>query len=202
MPYIDENHLVDLHRTIETKELQEQRLLSELKKQRIEKDILSRSRNFLRFISVCLFVLLLLGIIFYFVKPSVFINERFLESQNKILINKSEWNRFENEISHLNQQLLEEPIAASGNATTLKDTSLIYAVQVAAFEDRGISLYSNDLKNINQYKDKPFNKYALGNFTNLEDANSFRREMVALGFKDVFVASYKDGKRIKIEEAY
>ncbi len=202
MPYIDENHLVDLHRTIETKELQEQRLLSELKKQRIEKDVLSRSRNLLRFISACLFVLLLLGMILYFVKPSIFVNERFLESQNKILINKSEWNRFENEISHLNQQLLEQPIPASGSATILKDTSLIYAVQVAAFEDRGISLYSNDLKNINQYKDKPFNKYALGNFTNLEDANSFRREMVALGFKDVFVASYKDGKRIKIEEAY
>lgn len=202
MPYIDENHLVDLHRTIETKELQEQRLLRELKKQRIEKDVLSRSRNILRLVSVCLLGLLLLGIVLYFVKPSVFINERLLESKNKMLIEKSEWNQFENEISHLNQRLLEQPFPSLDNTAVLKDTALIYAVQVAAFEDRGISLYSNDLKNINQYKDKAFNKYALGNFTNLEDANSFRREMVSLGFKDVFVASYKDGKRVKIEEAF
>lgn len=202
MPYIDENHLVDLHKTIESKELQEQKLLSELKKQRVEKEKLNRSRNFLRFVSLGLFVVLTLGIALYFLKPSVYINERMLETHNKKLIEKGELNRFENEISLLNQKLLKQPLNSPDTKVTLIDTSLIYAVQVAAFEDKGISLYSNELKNISQYKDKPFNKYAIGNFTNLEDANLFRKEMVALGFKDVFVASYKNGKRIKIEEAF
>lgn len=202
MPYIDENHLVDLHKTIESKELQEQKLLSELKKQRVEKEKLNRSRNFLRFVSLGLFVVLILGIALYFLKPSVYINEHMLETHNKMLIEKGELNRFENEISLLNQKLLTQPLSSPGANVALIDTSLIYAVQVAAFEDKGISLYSNELKNISQYKDKSFNKYAIGNFTNLEDANLFRKEMVALGFKDVFVASYKNGKRIKIEEAF
>lgn|SRR5690606_26760538 len=202
MPYIDENHLVSLHKTIEAKEIQEQRLLSELKKQRVEKDKLYRSRNFLRLLSVCLFGLLVLGISLYFIKPSLFLNEHLLESRNKMLIEKSQWDSFENEIIGLNQKLSNQLQKIPSSVTALKDTMLIYAVQVAAFEDKGISLYSSELKNINQYKDKPFNKYALGNFTNLEDANLFRKEMVALGFKDVFVASYKNGKRIKIEEAF
>jgi len=202
MPYIDENHLVSLHKTIEAKEIQEQRLLSELKKQRVEKDKLYRSRNFLRLLSVCLFGLLVLGISLYFIKPSLFLNEHLLESRNKMLIEKSQWDSFENEIIGLNQKLSNQLQKIPSSVTALKDTMLIYAVQVAAFEDKGISLYSSELKNINQYKDKPFNKYALGNFTNLEDANLFRKEMVALGFEDVFVASYKNGKRIKIEEAF
>src|SRR5690606_13689986 len=192
MTYIDENHLVSLHKTIEVKEIQEQRLLNELKKQRVEKDKLYRSRNFLRLVSVCLFVVLVLGIALYFIKPSVYINERFLESKNKMLIEKSEWNSFENDIVNLNQKLHNLSLKSKNSAEALIDTMLVYAVQVAAFEDKGISLYSSELKNINQYKDKPFNKYALGNFTNLEDANLFRKEMVALGFKDVFVASYKN----------
>lgn len=202
MPYIDENHLVNLHKTIENKELQEQKLLNELKKQRVEQDKLYRSRNVLRVVSLGLFVVLVLGIVLYFLKPTVYINERHLESQNKLIIEKGELNHFENKISTLNQQLLKQPIHSSNTGVALIDTALIYAVQVAAFEHKGISLYSNELRNIKTYKDKPFNKYALGNFTNLNDANMFRREMVALGFKDVFVASYKNGKRIKIEEAF
>ena len=202
MPYIDENHLVCLHRTIETKEIQEQRLLNELKKQRIEKDKLYRSRNILRFVSICLVVILALGVALYFIKPSFFINERLLESQNKMLIKKSDLDKYEDSIVLLNQKPDSQPLNSPNSIVAFNDTTLIYAVQVAAFEAKEISLYSNDLNNINHYKDKKFNKYALGNFSNLEDANIFRKEMVALGFKDVFVASYKNGKRIKIEEAF
>lgn len=202
MPYIDENHLVSLHKTIETKEIQEQRLLKELKKQRVEKDKLYRSRNILRFVSICLLVVLVLGVALYFIKPSFYINERVLESQNKMLIEKSELDRYKNTIALLKQQSDHSSQISPNPEVTLTDTTLTYAVQVAAFEHKEISLYSSDLKNINHYKDKNFNKYALGNFTNLEDANLFRKEMVALGFKDVFVASYKNGKRIKIEEAF
>src|SRR5690606_19406060 len=169
MPYIDENHLVSLHKTIETKEIQEQRLLNELKKQRVEKDKLYRSRNFLRFVSLCLFLVLVLGVALYFIKPSIYINERHLESQNKMLIEKSKLDSFENEIILLNQKLRKQPHNPASSVVALRDTSLIYAVQVAAFEDKEIPLYSSELQNINQYKDKPFNKYALGNFTNLKD---------------------------------
>lgn len=202
MPYIDENHLVNLHKTIESKEIQEQKLLNELKKQRVEKQKLYRSRNILRFVAIGLFAILFIGVALYFLKPSLYVNERMLETHNKMLIEKGELNQFEKQISLLNQRLDKQPVDMEGDNISLLDTMLIYAVQIAAFEDKGISLYSNELKNISQYKDKPFNKYAIGNFTSLEDANLFRKEMVALGFKDVFVASYKNGKRIKIEEAF
>jgi hypothetical protein len=36
----------------------------------------------------------------------------------------------------------------------------------------------------------------------LEEARSFRYQLVKMGFEDAFVASYQDGKRIKIEDPY
>jgi len=30
----------------------------------------------------------------------------------------------------------------------------------------------------------------------------FRQQLVKMGFKDAFVASYKDGKRLKIEDPF
>lgn len=50
-------------------------------------------------------------------------------------------------------------------------------------------------------KANPFYAYSVGNFETLEEAQKFRQELVAMGFNDAFVASYRDGKRIAIEDA-
>ena len=35
-----------------------------------------------------------------------------------------------------------------------------------------------------------------------DEAQLFRKQLVNMGFKDAFVASYQDGKRVKIEDPY
>ncbi len=89
----------------------------------------------------------------------------------------------------------------SGSAGSLED-KLIYAVQIGAFEDKDLSMYSENFVNFKEIKSGNFNKYALGNFETLNEAKRFRRELVSLGFRNAFIASYQNGNRIKIEEAW
>ncbi|WP_417443830.1 SPOR domain-containing protein [Joostella sp.] len=203
MPYIDENHLVGLHKTIESKEISEARLLRELQKYRTEKEQISKRKNIFKWTSLSLVLVLMIGVALYFVKPSVFVNDDYLQSENKLLIDKSELLNYEDQVSLLRTEI-ESLSSEEMEDIDLVDlnSKVIYAVQIAALENRDLSLYSEDLENINQYKEKAFNKYSLGNFTSLDDAKSFRKELVALGFQDAFVASYKGGKRLKIEEAF
>jgi len=99
----------------------------------------------------------------------------------------------------VNQELeAEDP---KENAGSLND-ELVYAVQIGAFEKKNLSMYSEKFVNFREIKSGEFNKYALGNFATLKEAKKFRRELVKLGFRKAFIASYKDGKRLKIEEAW
>ncbi len=76
----------------------------------------------------------------------------------------------------------------------------VFAVQVGAFENKKLSLYSKNFVNFKEIKNKEFNAYALGNFESLEEARKFRKELVELGLTDAFIGSYLNGKRLKIEE--
>ncbi len=99
----------------------------------------------------------------------------------------------------MNQEL--EAGDSGGSAGTLTD-ELVYAVQIGAFEEKDLSMYSENFVNFKEIKSGGFNKYALGNFESLNEAKKFRRELVRLGFRNAFIASYQNGKRIKIEEAW
>ena len=72
-------------------------------------------------------------------------------------------------------------------------------VQVKSFVENNVALASEGLTNTMFVKTNPYYSYSLGNFETLEEAQKFRKQLVAMGFKDSFVASYKGGKRLKIE---
>ena len=78
----------------------------------------------------------------------------------------------------------------------------IYSVQVKSFVENNATLASEALTNTLFVKTNPFYAYSLGNFETLEEARRFRKQLVNMGFKDAFVASYQDGKRVKIEDPF
>ncbi len=78
----------------------------------------------------------------------------------------------------------------------------IYSVQVKSFVDNNVTLASEALTNTLFVKTNPFYAYSLGNFETLQEAQTFRKQLVQMGFKDAFVASYQDGKRVKIEDPF
>ncbi|WP_108807333.1 SPOR domain-containing protein [Aquimarina spinulae] len=102
----------------------------------------------------------------------------------------------------MNQELESDSGGSGvGNGRSLQD-ELVYAVQIGAFESIDLSMYSENFVNFRQIKSGGFNKYALGNFETLNEAKKFRRELVRLGFRNAFIASYQNGERLQIEEAW
>lgn len=74
----------------------------------------------------------------------------------------------------------------------------VYAVQIGAFKNKDLSLYSEGFVNFRLYKSGDFNTYSLGNFDNLNEANAFRKELVGLGFKDPIITLFKGDQRTLI----
>lgn len=102
----------------------------------------------------------------------------------------------------MNADLTSDPnTELSENQPSVTDR-IIYTVQIGAYKHKNLSLYSDNLINFREIKEGEFNKYSIGTFSTLNEAKKFRREMVKLGFKNAFIASYKNNKRIRIEEAW
>lgn len=82
------------------------------------------------------------------------------------------------------------------------NNELVYAVQIGAYRNEimDLSMYSDKFVNFKEIKSQPFNKYAIGNFATLEEAQQFRKQIVRLGLKNAFIASYQNGERLKIEK--
>ncbi len=82
-----------------------------------------------------------------------------------------------------------------------KDT--IYSVQLKAFSSKNVPAISEKFTNALIYSDTSLYKMSLGIFETLAEAQDFRKALIGSGFdKRIFVISYKDGKRLKIEEFY
>lgn len=100
--------------------------------------------------------------------------------------------------SGLSSENLDETIdKVKGNTKGEK----IYSVQVGVFYNKKKFplLSSKTIPAVVTNKDEYF-KYSLGLFMTLNEAKKFKKELIKLGFKDAFVASYINGKRLKIHD--
>lgn len=82
---------------------------------------------------------------------------------------------------------------------TLKNEK-IYSIQVGVFTKNKFPLLSESIAGITSQGE--YFKHSFGLFKTLEEAQGFRRNLVKIGFKDAFIASYINGERQKIEKPY
>jgi len=171
------------------------------------KDEKENTRKF-KIATIILAVIALLGVagtVYFmnFATSDTMIEKSELNKQTSLLKNKI--SELEDTIKNLsmNQEINVSTDAIEGDQEkeSLHD-KLIYSVQIAAFEKKNLSLYSDKFVNFKEIKSGGFNKYAIGNFASLSEAKNFRRELVGLGLRNAFIASYQHGKRLKIEEAW
>lgn len=201
MPFITDEELQNYKDQIEKAE--ESKRTADYVRTKAVKDEQEKSRKF-KTATIILGILALLGVAgtVYFMNFNTPDN---MVTQKK---HKSEITQRDNKITELTQTIqnlsMNQEVGNtnnSGSAGSLKGEK-VYAVQIGAFESKDLSLYSKNFVNFKEIKSEGYNKYALGNFETLEEAKVFRREIVRLGFKSAFIASYQNGERIKIEEAW
>lgn len=199
MPYIEEKDLQELHDQIWKSNEQQLALQETLNKEKNHTKKVRLWKNILLITTLLLVVLFL----FFFIKQQGFATKNSTDvPQGMVMVKETKINALNHKIdslSEINNQLQTQAGARTPNPDDYKNQT-IYAVQIAALEKKDLSMYSDEFMNMHQYKAGGFNKYAIGMFATLAEAQQFRREIVKLGFETAFVASYKNGKRIKIEE--
>ncbi|MDH7447845.1 SPOR domain-containing protein [Aquimarina sp. 2201CG14-23] len=203
MPYISDDELLDFQ--VQIDDAKEEKRVSNYAHTKALKDEKENTQKF-KTATIILGIIALLGVAgtVYFMY--------FDTADNSIATKKykEESNTLQNKIAELEETIknlsMDQEINANADDTSENKASLnnelIYAVQIGAFEQKDLSLYSDKFVNFREIKAGSFNKYALGNFASLSEAKKFRRELVRLGFRGAFIASYQNGERLKIEEAW
>ncbi|MBD0849781.1 SPOR domain-containing protein [Maribacter arenosus] len=199
MPFIEESDLLELHKDIDKAQIINERLLDQIKIKNKELKKSKVQRNFLAVITG-LFLVGTFGITTYTAGLSTSNN---LENRNNLLVSIDSLEAHKARIDNLRQQNEELSLVKEFYlAKSFLEKEKIYSVQIKSFVDNNVTLASEALTNTLFVKTNPFYSYSLGNFETLQEAQKFRKQLVDLGFNDAFVASYKEGKRLQIEDPY
>jgi hypothetical protein len=200
MPFIEESDLLELHKDIDKAQIINERLLDqikfknkELKRSKIQRNVLASITAFF----------LIGGLAFTSFTAGYSSSKTFDKQNNNYLMSIDSLEAIKTRIDNLKLQNEELSLVKEFYlAKEFLQKEKIYSVQVKSFVDNNITLASEALTNTLFVKTNPFYSYSLGNFETLQEAQSFRKQLVDIGFQDAFVASYKDGKRIQIEDPY
>lgn len=198
MPFIEESDLLELHKDIDKAQIINERLLDQIKFKNKELKRSKIQRNILAGVTT-LFLIGTLAITSFTAGLS---RSNTYDNQN-LLVSIDSLDAVKTRIDNLQQKNEELSLVKEFYlAKMFLDKEKIYSVQVKSFVDNNLTLSSESLTNTMFVKTNPFYSYSLGNFETLEEARSFRYQLVKMGFDDAFVASYQDGKRLKIEDPY
>ena len=200
MPFIEENDLLELHKDIDKAQIINERLLDQIKIKNKELKSSKIQRNLLG-ATTAVFVFGLLGLFLFNAGRLSIPNNS--EQQNNLLVSIDSLDAIKVRIDNLREQNQELSLVKEFYlAKNFLEKEKVYSVQIKSFVDNNVTLASEALTNTLFVKTNPFYSYSLGNFETLKEAQLFRIQLVDIGFKDAFVASYKEGKRIQIEDPY
>lgn len=197
MPFIEESDLLELHKDIDKAQIINERLLDqikfknkEIKKSKIQRNVLAGITG-----------LFLIGALAFTSFTAGLSTSNSIDNQNTLLVSIDSLDAVKSRIDNLREQNQELSLVKEFYlAKNFIEKEKVYSVQVKSFVDNNVTLSSKALTNTLFVKTNPFYSYSLGNFETLTEAQKFREQLVHIGFEDAFVASYKEGKRIKIEE--
>ncbi len=201
MKVIKDEDLLSLHFQIEKAEIKQKKLEDLLN---VESEKLKRSKKSNRLFGSFTLALFLLAIFlvansFYFSKNA---SKNYQSDELSLILEEFETAKEElDKLKEENAKFTEIQALYLYRNLINKDT--IYSVQVKAFSDNRIASISDKFTNALIYDNASVYKLSLGVFETLAEAQEFRKILMQSGFdKKIFVISYKEGKRLRIEDFY
>ncbi|PHQ60130.1 MAG: sporulation protein [Maribacter sp.] len=199
MPFIEESDLLELHKNIDKSQIINERFLDQIKFKNKE---LKRSK-FQRNVLAVVTGLFLIGTLAITSFTAGLSSSNTYDTSSNLLVSIDSLEMHKARIDNLRKQNEELSLVKEFYlAKNFLEKEKVYSVQIKSFVDNNITLASEALTNTLFVKTNPFYSYSLGNFETLKEAQMFRIQLVDLGFKDAFVASYKEGKRVQIEDPF
>ncbi|MDH7445757.1 hypothetical protein [Aquimarina sp. 2201CG14-23] len=203
MPDIKNEDLLSLHYQIEKAEIEQRKLEDLLNDKSVELKKNRASKMMLKILCSVLLITTLTLIVY-----AVFWvdNDKPITNNNKELSSfQLEINTLKKELSQLkNDQLKNNDLKELYLYRSLINKDTVYSVQIQSFTDDKISLVSEKFTNALFYNDSSYYKFSLGIFETLTEAQEFRKTLIRSGVidKNIFVISYKEGERIRIENPF
>lgn len=202
MPFLNDQEHEELQDKITALSAKNEALkstLSELEEELGDVKSTARNRNIL--LSCLSGILIALSLYFY---QNQSISEQDIEA-----IKNTESNKILDSVSE-STDIADEDYDDSSDIQTningiekIKDNvmnKVVYSVQIAAFTNKKYPLLSKTIAGT--MSNEEYLRYSIGLFATLKEAQKFRYQLIKLGFKDAFVASYLNGKRQKIHNPY
>ncbi|MCV6629242.1 MAG: SPOR domain-containing protein [Flavobacteriaceae bacterium] len=204
MPFIEESDLLALHKDVEKAQIINDRLLDQVRMK--DKEIMRSRKHRNIFAGITVFFLVVMVVVASYTFGASSVLKRFAQadgSGNQVFVSMDSIIRYEDKLQTLEKENSELSVLKEFYlAKEFLEGELVYAVQVKSLKSSDINLADAFLLNSVFVKDNAYLSYSLGVFRTLEEARELRKNLVKLGFEDAFVASYKSGKRLKIEDPY
>jgi N-acetylmuramoyl-L-alanine amidase len=98
------------------------------------------------------------------------------------------------------QEVKKEPSVRSEPITNMAETGVVFKVQLLATSKR-ISLVKENFNGLDELSTQPFKnlfRYMYGNTSSYNEAEILKEQALAKGYKNAYIVSYKDGKRVPL----
>lgn len=197
MPFIEEDHLVNLHRSLEEKEETVRALNLELRKQRLyNRKIRKGNRSVYWTLAVAATGVLLLSIALLW-NPGLIGGTGSSAADNT----QASYDSLLMAVHQNREQLSALQAMLNVEDTPEADPGTWYTVQVAALKDQQILPGPDKQLDLVVLEEAPYKKVALGRYTNPKEAESLRQTLEIIGFKDAFVVGYENGVRLQLKDS-
>ncbi|PID69865.1 MAG: hypothetical protein CR985_03680 [Flavobacteriales bacterium] len=191
MPYIKDKNLVNIYEEVDKANQTIHDLEKSLKEEEENNAVLRKHRVILGVVGLLFLILFLWS----FLPGSDSINKKKLIENNQTIVNNDSIYQLREELAAANARLAQE------ESNRITDRTIVYSVQIGAFNNFKAHLFSDELTTIKEFKEGGFNKYAVGNFVTYEEARILKEDLRRMGFKDCFIIAQSYGQRVDIKEA-
>lgn len=198
MPYIKDKNLVNIYEEVDKANQTISKLSDLLKEEEENNSILKKHRALLGVLGLLLLIVFLWSFLGKDKRSKV--DEEYLINNNLTLVDTDSLAilkdaavaGFTDEFS--GEEGEEQP-------TGLEGETIVYSVQIGAFNNFKAKLFSDDLAHMKEFTEGGLNKYAIGNFITYKEATALKNDLRRLGFKDCFVIAQSYGQPVNIQEA-
>jgi DNA repair exonuclease SbcCD ATPase subunit len=109
--------------------------------------------------------------------------------------------QYQRQVGNLRDELAKAKAAApvGGSGSNINENvGVVFKVQIGAFKK--VDLSDANSSNFKEEKEGDLNKYTIGVFKDYWEADTFKKRLREMGVREAWVVSYRDGKRVPINE--
>ena len=129
------------------------------------------------------------------------VDDRVAEKDQQILTYQSQVGDLREELSRLQNAQPANNVATNNSGGSIDESrGVVFKVQLGAYgKKEDLSKYDNS-PNFSAENADGLQKFTIGVFRDYWEADTFKKHLRAMGVKDAWVVSYKDGVRVPIKD--